>query len=50
MLIEIRTIFFIEEHNSYVSCVLVVVDFCAEMAVGHAQKGAKTETSTGHIC
>jgi hypothetical protein len=27
------------------NCVLVVVDFCAKMAEGHAQKGAKTKTS-----
>jgi hypothetical protein len=36
--------------NAYVSCVLVAVDFCAKMAAGHAQKGAKTKTSNGHIC
>jgi hypothetical protein len=29
---------------------LVVVDFCAKMAEGRAQKGAETKTSTGHTC
>jgi hypothetical protein len=36
--------------NAFVSRVLVVVDFCAKMAEGHAQKGAKTKTSAGQIC
>jgi len=36
--------------NAFVSCVLVVVDFCAKMAKGHAQKGAETKTSAGQTC
>jgi len=36
--------------NAFVSRVLVVVDFCAKMAAGHAQKGAKTKTSAGQTC
>jgi len=41
---------FIKITNAFVSRVLVVVDFCAKMAAGHAQKGAKTKTSAGQIC
>jgi hypothetical protein len=36
--------------NTFVSRVLVVVDFCVKMAEGHAQKGAKTKTSVGQTC
>lgn len=36
--------------NAFVSRVLVVVDFCAKMAEGQAQKGAKTKTSAGQTC
>jgi hypothetical protein len=37
-------------YNAFVSRVLVVADFCAKMAEGHAQKEAKTKTSTGQTC
>jgi hypothetical protein len=37
-------------YNAFVSRVLVVVDFCAKMAEGHAQTEAKTKTSAGKIC
>jgi len=30
--------------NAFVSRVFAVVDFCAKMAKGHAQKGAKNKT------
>ena len=40
----------IMKSNAFVSRALVVVDFCAKMAEGHAQKGTKTKTSAGQIC
>jgi len=36
--------------NAFVRRILVVVDFCAKVAEGHAQKGAKTKMSAGQTC
>jgi len=36
--------------NALLICGAVAVDFCATMAAGHAQKGAKGDASNGATC